>query len=140
MNTVTGSCLCGKITFKTKLPVLWAGHCHCQQCQKAHGSAYATWINFSSANISDPKKYFILYDSGTAHRGFCKNCGSSFYFKYHEKETNPLRNDGSVYFTRANIQTPLEPLEYQNIYYHFHAPWAEYIENLPTIQESSEEK
>ena len=41
---VTGSCLCGAVSFEFELPTLFAGHCHCTMCQRAHGAGFVTWV------------------------------------------------------------------------------------------------
>ena len=43
-STITGSCLCGAVAFAFELPTLFAGHCHCTMCQRAHGAGFVTWI------------------------------------------------------------------------------------------------
>jgi len=41
MTHVSGSCLCGQVTFESKDDFQQFHLCHCIQCQKATGSAHA---------------------------------------------------------------------------------------------------
>jgi hypothetical protein len=79
---LTGSCLCGSIQFEIDGKLGPAGYCHCGQCRKANGSAFA-------ANAPVRRKDFTL--SRGAHlirefesspgklRAFCSSCGSPIY-------------------------------------------------------------
>lgn len=82
-SILTGSCLCGQVTFEAEEPVKWCGHCHCDLCRRAHGAAFVTWFGV-------PREHFRLtggedsvqwYDSSEeAKRGFCMRCGSTMFF------------------------------------------------------------
>ncbi|MBZ9854291.1 GFA family protein [Mesorhizobium sp. CA13] len=66
----TGSCLCGGVQFTVSGPPLRVGLCHCKDCRKTSGSAFAAFAIW-------PRQAFetsgIL---GTyAGRGFCPTCG-----------------------------------------------------------------
>ena len=78
--TVTGSCLCGSVTYEITGSFGPAGHCHCSVCRKSHGAAFVTWA------FVDPDQF--RWTSGTEmvdgykssperERHFCKKCGSS---------------------------------------------------------------
>lgn len=116
------------------MPPEWVGHCHCHchQCQQIHGAAFVTWVGFKTDDfeINDPENFFTIYDSGKADRGFCSNCGSSFYFKNNKNsEENEWR--GFVYFTRANIETDIHFEPQERIFYKSHAPWFSISDDLP---------
>ncbi|UTN73684.1 GFA family protein [Pseudomonas aeruginosa] len=40
---LSGSCLCGAVRYEIDAPIESASHCHCSQCRKAHGAAFATY-------------------------------------------------------------------------------------------------
>ena len=132
MKYAKGACQCQKIKFRVLMPVSWEGHCHCSQCQQLHGAAFVTWTGFKTDDfeIVDPKKYFKIFDSGTADRGFCLHCGSSFYFKYNIKSDQDEWKD-YVYFARANIQTEIKCIPSQHIYYKSHVSWFSVLDDLP---------
>lgn len=82
---LSGSCLCGSVTYIcTSEPVL-AGNCHCLDCKKASGSGYAPtfFVPESAISITGEVKYYErMGNSGhLARRGFCPNCGSQLFGK-----------------------------------------------------------
>ena len=87
MNTehrVNGSCFCGAIGFTANLPSKWCAHCHCSMCRKSHGAGYVTWVGFETSQVKITRGAAQLnwFDSSPgAQRGFCKNCGSSLFFR-----------------------------------------------------------
>jgi hypothetical protein len=42
MIALRGSCLCGGVRFENDGPPMRSSHCHCRQCQKAHGAPFRT--------------------------------------------------------------------------------------------------
>ena len=44
MPTITGGCLCGKIRYRADAEPAFVGLCHCRDCQKFTGSAFAAVI------------------------------------------------------------------------------------------------
>jgi hypothetical protein len=131
-----GSCFCKKIKFRVALPAHWVGHCHCTQCQRLHGSAFTTWTTFKTDDytIDDPERVFRTIDTGRADRGFCSQCGSSFYFKYHPGLADAEEWENSICFTLANFETPIAHRPECHIYYDFHAAWLDGFEDLPEFE------
>ncbi len=77
-----GGCLCGGVRFRIDGKLGPAGFCHCKQCQRASGTAFA-------ANAPARTRYFELlsgselvteYESSPGKfRAFCRRCGSPLY-------------------------------------------------------------
>lgn len=77
-----GGCLCSGVRFRIDGKLGPAGYCHCQQCRRASGSAFA-------ANAPVRMRYFQLlsgselvceYESSPGKfRAFCRRCGSPLY-------------------------------------------------------------
>ena len=36
--------MCGAITYEVAGDMLWAAHCHCEDCQRAAGADYVSWF------------------------------------------------------------------------------------------------
>jgi hypothetical protein len=76
-----GGCLCGKVRYSADAEPIFAGVCHCKDCQKQTGSAFSAVVALPKAALSvtgKPKTYESHGDSGAAyHRMFCPDCGSS---------------------------------------------------------------
>jgi hypothetical protein len=76
-----GGCACGAVRYECDVAPVMAFNCHCRDCQRFSGTAYAsglivprTGLRFTS---DEPKYYAATADSGNAiARGFCPTCGS----------------------------------------------------------------
>ncbi len=125
MKYAEGKCYCEKVAFKVATPATWSAHCHCTQCQKIHGAAFVTWAGFETDDwsIDDKEKHFTVFNSGKAARGFCNNCGSSFFFKYKD-------SPAYVFFALPNFTQGPDYMPTENIFYDNHAPWIENIFEL----------
>ena len=80
----TGGCACGAIRYACTAEPLLALNCHCRDCQRATGAAFAAIIRVPAAAfvVTDgtPKFYPVTGDSGnTVNRGFCPECGSPLF-------------------------------------------------------------
>ena len=49
-EVLTGSCLCGAVSYEVRGPFTRFGHCHCSRCRKASGSAHSTALYAIPAN------------------------------------------------------------------------------------------
>lgn len=78
----TASCLCGGIEFKIKQDIDEIFICHCQQCQKAQGSAFVAISIIDTQNLELVKGNDLIGEySATVgkKRIFCRNCASPLY-------------------------------------------------------------
>jgi len=80
---ISGSCLCGKVTYSVSGRVSDIVHCHCIKCRKAHGSAFSSVASVPAAHFklmgeSNPKYY---ESSPGKYRFFCSECGTQIYAK-----------------------------------------------------------
>jgi hypothetical protein len=78
----TGSCLCGSVRFEVRGPMRPVLICHCGQCRKHHGHAAA----FTSApaerfRFVEERGLAWYRSSEEAERGFCRDCGSSLFWR-----------------------------------------------------------
>lgn len=81
MATITGGCLCGKVRYSATADPIFTGVCHCRNCQKSSGSAFAIVVAVPAPTLSvegEPKTYEDTGDSGKPmFRRFCPECGSA---------------------------------------------------------------
>jgi hypothetical protein len=81
MAKITGGCLCGKVRYSADVEPVFAGLCHCRNCQKESGSAFATIVGVPQSALTvqgQVKTYADRGDSGKAmYRRFCPDCGST---------------------------------------------------------------
>ena len=76
---MTGSCLCGRVTYELVSPVQFINHCHCSKCRKAHGAAFGTFAQAEAKGFrwtSGADLVGSFESSPDNVRCFCRNCGS----------------------------------------------------------------
>lgn len=80
MAQIEGGCLCGLVRYSTDSEPTFVSVCHCSDCQKFSGSAFATVIGIPAAALKVAgrlKTFTKPGDSGKPiHRRFCPECGS----------------------------------------------------------------
>lgn len=122
-----GSCLCGGVRYE------YAGEfeqfvcCHCGQCRKAQGSAFA-----SNAPIEEAKFRLLAgaqllksYESTPGkQRVFCANCGSPIYSK-------AAARPGVLRLRMGTLDTPPGIKPQAHIYTASKAAWYDILDDLP---------
>ncbi|MEJ6393636.1 GFA family protein [Gymnodinialimonas sp. 2305UL16-5] len=79
MRDVTGSCLCGQMSYRVTGALRPVIACHCVQCRKSSGHhVAATSAPRDSVKITGEVTWYA--SSGTARRGFCGLCGSNLFW------------------------------------------------------------
>jgi len=78
---IKGGCLCGAVRYTAEADPTSASVCHCRDCQKFTGSAFAVLVRVTKEAVSiegTPKTFTSLGGSGNPIlRHFCPECGSS---------------------------------------------------------------
>jgi hypothetical protein len=81
----TGGCLCGAVRYEVRGPVRDILVCHCSECRRWAGNAWAaTQVARSDLRIEDESalRWVDSPESDrNARRGFCSRCGSSLFWK-----------------------------------------------------------
>lgn len=76
---LTGSCLCGAVTFTVTGQPQDPAACHCSMCRKTSGHVWAAAIvDAAEIEMSGPVRWYR--SSEIAERGFCPNCGASLFW------------------------------------------------------------
>jgi len=83
-TSYSGGCACGLIRYECSADPVMSVNCHCRDCQRASGSAYAADIVVPITGwkllTGSPKVFDKKADSGnTVSRGFCGDCGSPLF-------------------------------------------------------------
>ena len=131
-NTLSGSCLCGEVTYQLREDIKVFQYCHCSRCQKFTGSAHASNI------IIEPKDFQWLSGESFVGRfeveqakhfatSFCKKCGSSLPW---------LTQSKKAYVIPAGTLNDTPKIKPQhNIYYRDKAEWYEDVCKLTKYDE-----
>ena len=115
----SGSCLCGSVRFSAQLPSKWCAHCHCSLCRKAHGAGYVTWVGFEQEQVSITRGNDLLewYESSPgAQRGFCRQCGSSLFFRSKQWP-------GELHIALACMDDEIDRKPAANVFFDRHIDW-----------------
>ena len=76
---ITGSCLCGTVSWRVDGALGEMSHCHCSMCRKAHAAPFATYVDTERDNfrwVSGEDAIAEYESSPGVIRNFCSNCGS----------------------------------------------------------------
>lgn len=78
---IKGSCLCGKVSYTYQGDIQEIALCHCSQCRKAQGGAFATNSPVETKKLTFSGSEFIkeFQSNDIKVRAFCSNCGSPLY-------------------------------------------------------------
>jgi len=124
-----GSCLCGGIRYEIDADLGPITNCHCGQCRKASGAAFA-----SNASVAAGKFRFITgaellkeWESSPGRRRcFCGRCGSPILKRNADQpETVRLR--------LGTLDTDPRIKPSRHIFVGSKAPWVDITDNLPRI-------
>jgi hypothetical protein len=77
---ITGSCLCGEVTWRAEGPFSEPEHCHCSICRKVHGAPFASFVSCAADRFAwtGGEGAIRRYQSSPdLVRPFCGTCGSA---------------------------------------------------------------
>lgn len=99
IDLLSGGCLCGEVQFELKSEFKAFYQCHCKQCQKLTGSAFASNLFTSIENINWIKGIDSISHFDDTERefskSFCQNCGSALPF-INKRNTSLIVPAGSL--------------------------------------------
>ena len=78
----TGGCLCGAVRFEAREVPATYGICHCVMCRRFHG-APSMGVSVPEGNVTwtGKDRIALRQSSGIAERAWCRDCGSSLWFR-----------------------------------------------------------
>jgi len=79
--TLTGSCLCGSVSYEITGDAGQFWHCHCERCRKATGTGHASNILMTPSSVkwisgNDLLNYYKVPEAKRFATVFCNICGS----------------------------------------------------------------
>lgn len=126
----TGSCLCESVRFEIKGPIRNIVYCHCSQCRKAQGSAFATngIVKASDFDILTGTDSLTGYESSPGQtKYFCKICGSPILSK---SESRPEQ----VRVRLGTIDSEIGERPIAHIFSTSKASWENITDDLPQYE------
>ncbi|MFI4947442.1 MAG: GFA family protein [Alphaproteobacteria bacterium] len=128
MAKIVGGCLCGSVRYSAKTDAASATVCHCRDCQKFTGSAFAALVMVPKEALSVTgvwKTFTSLGGSGKPIlRHFCPECGSSIA---EEPGTRP----GMVILNIGTFDDPAAVKPGREIFRDDALPWVEVAGDIP---------
>jgi hypothetical protein len=127
---INGHCECGRVRYEVDGDIEEFSHCHCSQCRRLHGTAYATFAAVRQENFR-----YVSGESGTSKyassenyvRVFCSKCGSNIM-------AVPDKEPEIFYLSMGAIENdPPRPPGF-HIYVGSKASWHEISDDLPQFE------
>jgi hypothetical protein len=129
-----GSCCCGRVRFRMRGPYGTFSHCHCTDCRKTHGAAFASYIGVRRSRLEflqgGSELGSFTTETGT-RRQFCRHCGSSL-------TCTVSSEPDEIYVATGTLDTPLSLKPEYHIFIRSRVPWFDPHDGLPQHREFAE--
>ena len=127
---IHGHCECGLISFEADCEISDFSHCHCSQCRRLHGAAYATFAEVEATSfryLSGEGQIKAYKSSPDSDRVSCSNCGSNILVT---TKSHPQY----VYLSMSAVDgDPAHPPAY-HAFVGSKAPWHEITDDAPQYE------
>ena len=126
-----GGCSCGAVRYRLRSEPLFVHCCHCLNCQRQTGSAFAINVLIEAGRVEivagDPRSVDVPRDDGSTQRIFrCPSCQVAVYSEY----TRP-----QVWFVRAGtLDDPSQVSPDVHIYTRSKRDWIALPESVPAFE------
>ncbi|AZD08039.1 Gfa-like protein [Pseudomonas chlororaphis] len=124
-----GSCLCGAVEYQLSSRPKALSHCHCSQCRKSHGAAFASYGSVLRSDLRIVQGAGCLQSyrsSESVLRQFCGQCGSSLFWSRDQRE-----HADWISVALGSLDTPFTADKQKHIQVAFKASWYEIQDNWP---------
>jgi hypothetical protein len=119
---IEGGCLCGRVHYSADAEPAFVSVCHCTDCQKFSGSAFATVVGVPAPALSVTgtlKTFTKVGDCGKPiHRRFCPECDCGIM-----DEADALPGIVMIYVGTLDDRSWVKPVS--QIYCDSSQPWVE---------------
>lgn len=128
VNKVKGACLCGKVQYTATGPFSAFHICHCSQCRRSTGSAYASNIFTTADRLEwlsgqDQIKQYIPDEPNVISKSFCRHCGSLVPYI--------STKNGKLMIPAGSLSEDPEIRPKDNIFWHDRADWYDSVAQTP---------
>ncbi|MGJ8529482.1 GFA family protein [Maritalea sp.] len=128
-HLLNGKCLCGDVSYRVADEFEYAMICHCNNCQRATGSAFKPFagIKIEKLVLDKPKDAILVFGDEVNHDAHCAKCGSLLF---------SLVRDGT--YAHVTLGTLIDQPFIQPTHHIFvksKADWLVIGDDLPQFQE-----
>ena len=130
-ETFHGSCLCGAVQYQLNSAPKAVSHCHCSQCRKGHGAAYASYgsVLCTDLQLMAGEDALTTYrSSAKAQRQFCAHCGASLFWSSTEGDYT-----GWISVALGTLDTPFDAGKQKHLHVDAKAPWHAITDSWPQV-------
>lgn len=129
---INGSCLCQRCSYAADNKLSEVLHCHCTNCRKLHGAAFATYGGVSIQSfkwLRGESQLSVYHSSVDIARYFCRHCGC-LLISIDNTEPN------TVYLSLGGVGTDggIQPQYHQ--FFASKVSWHEVDDNLPKFDKA----
>ncbi|MGD9614741.1 MAG: GFA family protein [Alphaproteobacteria bacterium] len=126
---IKGGCLCGAVRYSATVEQAAAGICHCRDCQRFTGSAFAALVVVPKAAVTiDGAMTTFSSPGGSGQpllRHFCPQCGSSL------AEESPTRRPGMLILNVGTFDDPAMVMPMRETFRDDAWPWLHIDGDIP---------
>ena len=128
-----GGCACGAVRYRLTAEPLIVHACHCRDCQRLSGGAFALniWVEkrFVEANDAPLTSMMVPAGSGKPQEIFrCAKCGTAIYSKYHAAPGD------TVLLRAGTLDHPETVAPDVHIFTRSKLPWLALSEGVPSFE------
>ena len=130
MDSRTGSCLCGGVTYKLKSDIKNSINCHCNFCRSQSGAAYSSYaiVPENDFEIETGEKMVKCYEIEEGKKYFCSNCGTPIFSK-----NNKFTDTCMIYLGTLNGCNDITPR--RNVWYENKLEWVDKLSSIKSINQ-----
>jgi hypothetical protein len=131
-EVLSGSCLCGAVTYRIHAPFLRFAHCHCSRCRKATGTGHASNLYVAPDHLRwvSGEEFIARFDLPSAQSfatTFCQRCGSPL--------PHHTRSGREVVVPAGSLDDQPALLPQARIFWGSRVPWACAADDVPRFGE-----
>ncbi|MDA8792130.1 GFA family protein [Bacteriovoracaceae bacterium] len=131
---INGSCLCGEVKFKIRLPFIGINNCYCSRCRKASGSAFGTFLHTTTdlfELISGEESINNYKPKDGDKRPFCLKCGC--------RVPSVIKEENHVIVPAGCLDDDMDSYPLASIYTDSKTSWSNLDESIPCFPQGAPE-
>jgi hypothetical protein len=126
-DAIRGSCLCRGVRWEFSGPPFLFNHCHCTECRKSHGAAFASNLHLKPEQFRwlEGESLVSRYESSPGvRRSFCSVCGGNVAIVLGDQVVIPA----------ASLDDPIAARPQVHFFAGEKVPWFEIADGVPAFE------
>ncbi len=124
-NILSGSCLCGAVSYEVTDAFRYALNCHCGNCRRTTGAAFKPFAGIEAAKlrVTAGADRRLIYGQPSSHDAHCARCGALLY--------SLVRDAAYVHVAMGTLRDAPSIRPSAHIFVGSKAPWFSITDDLP---------